>query len=173
LVGRTVFTRLVPSQLAAREEVAVLSLRRVQVRTDRRRLARWRFVAAALLLAVTGCVGTPVSAPSTTPPATSADLAGELRSLAGQVVDEGITGAIVRVADGHAVVQFAAGLADVGRRRDLQVGDEFRIGSITKTFVAALVLQLVAERRLGLETRWSGGCPARCPTARRSRCGCC
>jgi D-alanyl-D-alanine carboxypeptidase len=76
------------------------------------------------------------------------------------LVDAGMTGAIVRVDDGHAVVQFAVGLADRGQRRDLQVGDAFRIGSVTKTFVAVLVLQLVAERRLALGDsvdRWLPG----------------
>ncbi len=71
-----------------------------------------------------------------------------------------MTGVIVRVDDGHGVVQFAVGLADLTPRRDLEPSDEFRIGSITKTFVAALVLQLVAERWLGLDDpvqRWLPG----------------
>jgi D-alanyl-D-alanine carboxypeptidase len=124
-------------------------LQRVRMGTARRRLARLGAAAAGLLLLVTGCAGTTPSAPSTSRPSTSADLRGELRSLAGQLVDEGMAGAIVRVDDGRAVVQFAVGLADLTQRRDLQPGDKFRIGSITKTFVAALVLQQVAERRLG------------------------
>ena len=66
----------------------------------------------------------------------------------------------MRVDDGHGVVQFAVGLADLRPRRDLEPGDEFRVGSITKTFMAALVLQLVAERRLALDDsvdRWLPG----------------
>jgi D-alanyl-D-alanine carboxypeptidase len=54
-------------------------------------------------------------------------------------------------------VQFAVGLADLKPRRDLEPGDEFRVGSTTKTFMAALVLQLVAEGRLALDDtvdRW-------------------
>jgi D-alanyl-D-alanine carboxypeptidase len=67
---------------------------------------------------------------------------------------------VVRVDDGHRVVQFAVGLADLKPRRDLEPGDEFRVGSTTKTFMAALVLQLVAERRLALDDsvdRWLSG----------------
>src|SRR4051794_37443301 len=111
-----------------------MPLQRVRMRTGRGRLARVAAAAAGLLVLVTGCAVITPSAPSETRPSTPADLRGELRSLAGQVVDQGMTGAIVRVDDGHAVVQFAVGLADLGERRDLQVGDEFRIGSITKTF---------------------------------------
>src|SRR3954451_16724792 len=129
----------------------------------RRRLARLGAAAAGLLLVVTGCAGTTASAPSTTPPSTSVDLSGELRSLAGQLVNEGMTGAIVRVDDGSAVVQFAVGLANLKPRRDLEPGDEFRIGSVTKTFMAALVLQLVVERRLALDDSVDRWLPGRVP----------
>jgi len=113
-----------------------------------------------LLLMVTGCAGTTAWAPSSTRPSTSADLRDDLRSLAGQLVNEGMTGAIVRVDDGRAVVQFAVGLGNLKPRRDLDPGDEFRVGSVTKTCIAALVLQLVAERRLALNDsvdRWLPG----------------
>ena len=40
--------------------------------------------------------------------------------------------------------------------------DHFRAGSITKTFIATVVLQLAAEHRLSLSTRWSGTCRAWC-----------
>jgi len=71
-----------------------------------------------------------------------------------------MTGAIVRVDDGRAAVQFAVGLGNLKPRRDLDPGDEFRVGSVTKTFISALVLQLVAERRLALNDsvdRWLPG----------------
>jgi D-alanyl-D-alanine carboxypeptidase len=90
----------------------------------------------------------------------SVDLSAELRSRAGRLLQEGATGAVVRVDDGHRVVQFAVGVADLKPRRDLEPGDEFRIGSVTKTVVAALVLQLIAERRLALDDsveRWLPG----------------
>jgi D-alanyl-D-alanine carboxypeptidase len=135
-----------------------MPLQRLRTRTGRRRLARLGVAAAALLVVVTGCAGP--SGPSASGASRSVDLRGELRSLAGRLVDEGMTGAIVRVDDGHAVVQFTVGLSDLSQRRDLQVGDESRVGSITKTFVAVLVLQLVAERRLGLDDpvqRWLPG----------------
>jgi hypothetical protein len=42
-------------------------------------------------------------------------------------------------------------LADVHANSRLQVGDRFRIGSVTKTFVATAVLQLVAENQSRLD----------------------
>ncbi|MFF8574204.1 serine hydrolase domain-containing protein [Streptomyces sp. NPDC015408] len=45
-----------------------------------------------------------------------------------------------------------SGLADLGSRRPVRAGDRVRIGSVTKVFVATVVLQLVAERRLALDT---------------------
>ncbi|MFD5801407.1 serine hydrolase domain-containing protein [Streptomyces sp. NPDC127020] len=45
-----------------------------------------------------------------------------------------------------------SGLADLGSRRPVRAGDRVRIGSVTKVFVATVVLQLVAERRLTLDT---------------------
>ncbi|MES4882713.1 serine hydrolase domain-containing protein [Streptomyces sp. NPDC000349] len=45
-----------------------------------------------------------------------------------------------------------SGLADLGSRRPVRAGDRLRIGSVTKVFVATVVLQLVAERRLTLDT---------------------
>jgi D-alanyl-D-alanine carboxypeptidase len=45
----------------------------------------------------------------------------------------------------------AEGLADLARRTPMRPGDRFRIASLTKTYVAAVTLQLVAGRRLGLD----------------------
>jgi D-alanyl-D-alanine carboxypeptidase len=52
--------------------------------------------------------------------------------------------------DGRRVV-VSAGLADVARRRPMRPTDRFWVGSITKAFVATVVMQLVAEDRLGLD----------------------
>ncbi|MBZ6084858.1 beta-lactamase family protein [Streptomyces olivaceus] len=45
----------------------------------------------------------------------------------------------------------AAGTADLRTGRPMNSADRLRAGSVTKTFTAALVLQLVAERRLSLD----------------------
>jgi len=53
-----------------------------------------------------------------------------------------------------------AGLADTATGQPMQAQDRVHIGSITKTFVATVVLQLAAERRLSLNDsvqRWLPG----------------
>jgi D-alanyl-D-alanine carboxypeptidase len=52
--------------------------------------------------------------------------------------------------DGEVVFEGSVGVADVVRPRPIDARDRFRIGSVTKTYVAALVLQLVAEGTLTL-----------------------
>jgi D-alanyl-D-alanine carboxypeptidase len=63
------------------------------------------------------------------------------------------------------VVTAAAGKADIATGERATAAHRTRAGSITKTFVATVVLQLVEERRLTLDTRLSAVCmtPA-CPT---------
>jgi D-alanyl-D-alanine carboxypeptidase len=46
---------------------------------------------------------------------------------------------------------FAAGVADAASGRPLRAGDRVRIGSVTKSFVAVVALQLVGEGRLRLD----------------------
>ncbi len=70
--------------------------------------------------------------------------------------------------DGHRTV-VAAGDADVARGTDLRPGDRFWVGSITKTFMATLVLQLVGERRLTLDDSVEHLLPGRLREGRRIR----
>jgi len=67
------------------------------------------------------------------------------------VVATGVPGAVA-VADGRERrVEAAAGFADLATGELLTVEHRFRIGSVTKIFVASLVLQLVAEGLLDLD----------------------
>jgi D-alanyl-D-alanine carboxypeptidase len=75
---------------------------------------------------------------------------GELQRLLDQIVAVGAPGGAARVRDRHAVTQAASGLADLRTRRPMQPGLTYRAGSVTKPFVATVVLQLVAEGRLSL-----------------------
>jgi D-alanyl-D-alanine carboxypeptidase len=68
-----------------------------------------------------------------------------------RVVSAGVPGALAFVRDGERTRTAAAGLADVSVRRKLRPDDRFRVGSVTKTFVAAIVLELAAEKRLRLD----------------------
>ena len=63
-------------------------------------------------------------------------------------------GAIVGVwAPGHGVAMIAAGLGELATATPIALDDHVRIASITKTFIATVVLQLVGEGKLGLEDR--------------------
>jgi D-alanyl-D-alanine carboxypeptidase len=67
------------------------------------------------------------------------------------VVATGVPGAAVVALGPEDRVEAAAGFADVATGESLTVEHRFRIGSVTKIFVAALVLQLVAEGLLDLD----------------------
>jgi D-alanyl-D-alanine carboxypeptidase len=77
--------------------------------------------------------------------------------LADQIVRAGAPGALLAVRTLAGTAAAGSGLADLRTRRAARPGDRYRIGSGTKTMVATVVLQLVAEGRLGLDdevTRW-------------------
>src|SRR6478672_10703083 len=63
-----------------------------------------------------------------------------LGALLDRVVEEGAPGALVVVRDGDVTRAEARGLADRARGLPMRPDVRFRAGSITKTFVAALVL---------------------------------
>jgi D-alanyl-D-alanine carboxypeptidase len=63
----------------------------------------------------------------------------------------------------------AAGEADVARRQKIHTGDRFWIGSVTKTFLAAVVMQLVDERRLSLDDTVEQLLPGRMREGRKVR----
>jgi D-alanyl-D-alanine carboxypeptidase len=64
-------------------------------------------------------------------------------AAAAEVVESGVPGVIVRLRDGDGVQELALGEA--------AVGDRFRVGSVTKTFVAALALELADRGALELD----------------------
>ncbi|MGW2023491.1 serine hydrolase domain-containing protein [Streptomyces decoyicus] len=66
-------------------------------------------------------------------------------------VAAGVPGAVAEVRDGRGVWRGSSGTADLGSGRSAHVGDRFRAGSVTKSFVATVVLQLVAEGQVGID----------------------
>jgi D-alanyl-D-alanine carboxypeptidase len=99
--------------------------------------------AATALLATLALAGSAQAASSPSP--------ARLGSAADAVVAAGVPGVAVYVRNGKKTITLARGLDDVGAKRPMIVGDRFRIGSVTKPFVAAVVLQLVHEGKLGLD----------------------
>jgi D-alanyl-D-alanine carboxypeptidase len=85
---------------------------------------------------------------------------GPARPSPDAVVAAGSLGALVLVDDGSSRREAASGLGVLRGRVPLDVRDRFRVGSITKPFVAVVVLQLVDEHRIRLGDsveRWLPG----------------
>ncbi|UHA75540.1 serine hydrolase domain-containing protein [Paenibacillus sp. 481] len=68
-----------------------------------------------------------------------------------EVVAKGIPGVIVQTLKNGAKWEYATGKASIYADRSMQPDFHFRIGSITKTFVATVVLQLAGEGKLSLD----------------------
>ncbi|NML52612.1 beta-lactamase family protein [Streptomyces sp. R302] len=75
----------------------------------------------------------------------------ELRKAMQEIVDAGFAGVQLRVNDELGEWVGSAGVSELGRTAKPPTDGHFRVGSVTKTFVATVVLQLVDEGRLGLQ----------------------
>jgi D-alanyl-D-alanine carboxypeptidase len=112
-------------------------------------LAISQAVALAVLLAPTATRAVPPGRPALDGAA--------LRAALDAIPAAGAPGAFAEVRAGHRTWRGAAGVADLATGAPTRPGLRHRIGSVTKTFVATAVLQLVAEGRLGLDdpvARW-------------------
>ncbi|CRK56573.1 D-alanyl-D-alanine carboxypeptidase [Alloactinosynnema sp. L-07] len=76
---------------------------------------------------------------------------------------DGAAGVQVRITDGRVSFTARSGVAEVGKIRPVPTNGHFRIGSITKTFVSTVVLQLVGEGKIGLDTPISTYLPGLLP----------
>jgi D-alanyl-D-alanine carboxypeptidase len=75
------------------------------------------------------------------------DIQGQLDA----VVATGVPGVAVVATDPRGTFEAASGTADLATGEPLTAAHRFRIGSVTKIFVAALVLRLVDQGRLDLD----------------------
>lgn len=71
--------------------------------------------------------------------------------LLDRTVKDGTTGIVAEIRDANGSWFGTAGVADTSTGRERRSDERFRIGSTTKTFTATVLLQLVAEDRLGLD----------------------
>jgi len=76
-----------------------------------------------------------------------------LQRVVRSLVASGAPGAVAVVRTPKGTRRAAAGLARVQPPDRMQATDRFRVASVTKTFVATVVIQLAAERRLRLDDR--------------------
>ncbi|GAA5768162.1 D-aminopeptidase [Streptosporangium roseum] len=76
----------------------------------------------------------------------------ELQKAIEEIVDSGLAGVTMRVHDERGEWAGSAGEAELGGSAKPPINGHVRIGSNTKTFTATVVLQLVAEGKIGLDT---------------------
>ena len=63
----------------------------------------------------------------------------------------GAPGAILFVRDGNRITRLTAGVSDIARKTPMRPDNHFKIASLTKTYTATVVLQLVGEGKLALD----------------------
>ncbi|MGE7938909.1 serine hydrolase domain-containing protein [Bacillus paramycoides] len=63
----------------------------------------------------------------------------------------GYPGILAKTSEGGKTWGYAAGIADLRTKKPMKTDFHFRIGSVTKTFVATVLLQLAGENRLNLD----------------------
>jgi D-alanyl-D-alanine carboxypeptidase len=67
------------------------------------------------------------------------------------LVADGVPGAMALQRQDGRTTHFVSGVANLETQEPLRAGDRFRIGSITKSYVSTVALQLVGEGRLSLD----------------------
>ncbi|WP_437033463.1 serine hydrolase domain-containing protein [Streptomyces sp. enrichment culture] len=93
----------------------------------------------------------PAPSPASAPALDAPDLAG-VEKLLRTARTQGAPGAMARIDDHGTVLRAATGVADRATGRALADADRFRIGSVTKVLTAVVLLQLVDEGRLELDS---------------------
>lgn len=99
----------------------------------------------AVAIAVATSVGS-AEADAPAPPSRSV-----LQGKENAIVAAGVPGVSVEIRDQGGTWRGVAGVGDVLTKQRPDGAGEFRAGSITKSFVAAVALQLIAEKRIALD----------------------
>ncbi|MBB5107919.1 serine hydrolase domain-containing protein [Streptomyces spectabilis] len=83
------------------------------------------------------------------------------------IIAESAVGALMEVRDEDGVWRGTSGVSELGTTRAVPAHGRFRMGSITKTFLATVTLQLVAEGRLRLHDKVGTWLPGAVPNGHR------
>jgi len=67
------------------------------------------------------------------------------------LVRSGAPGVVLRIENGDQVVNLTAGVTDLRSGRPMNATERFRVASVTKTYTATVLLQLVGEGKLHLD----------------------
>lgn len=108
------------------------------------------------LLGVAAGVAMTVAAGAFTAPAMASppgDRHAATRKAMEAALNENAPGVTAQARDEHGPWNAAAGIGDLERQKPRGAHDRYRVGSITKTFVSTVVLQLVAEGELHLDDK--------------------
>jgi CubicO group peptidase (beta-lactamase class C family) len=108
------------------------------------------------VLALVGLVAAAAPASAARP----ASPAPKLQQAMEELVAAGVPGVVVLIREGDRTIRLSSGYGNLATKAPLRPTDRFRIASLTKTFVATVVLQLVEEGKLSLEDtveRWLPG----------------
>ncbi|MFB8282234.1 serine hydrolase domain-containing protein [Nocardia colli] len=103
-------------------------------------------VCATAALTLSAC-GT-ADHPDTATPSSYAEVRNILQRL---TTADGAPGVLIEVRDAHGRTVLTSGVANLETRAPIAADSRFRIGSMTKMFVATVVLQLVGEHRVALD----------------------
>ena len=101
------------------------------------------------------------------PASTSTTQASGLQKNLDALVAAGAPGAILFVRDGDHATRLAAGLGDLARKTPMRAENHFKIASLTKTFTATVLLQLVSEGKLSLNDSVQQRLPGIVPNGRK------
>ncbi|MGN5381788.1 serine hydrolase domain-containing protein [Streptomyces lasalocidi] len=133
----------------------VESLHTVESKTVRMPLISQRLGVTAMAVALLAGLAAPGVATAdtnvTVPTAAAGQDHPELQKAIQEIVDSGFAGVQLRVHDQRGEWVGSAGVRELGEAAKPPTNGRFWIGSTTKTFTATLVLQLVAEGRIGLD----------------------
>jgi D-alanyl-D-alanine carboxypeptidase len=101
-------------------------------------------IAAVILSGLALTVGAAQATPAPSP------VAAKLGRAADAAVAAGIPGVSLYVRRGSEVTTLVRGRENVAARTPLTAADSFRVGSVTKMFIATVILQLVGDGKLAL-----------------------
>src|SRR4051794_35192232 len=114
----------------------------------------------ALALALVALAAAAPAAPASAARDRSAGRETKLQRGLDRVVAAGVPGAVLLVREGRRTTRYTSGHGRLKPTTPMRARDRFRVGSITKPFVATVVLQLVGEHKLTLADtveRWLPG----------------
>jgi D-alanyl-D-alanine carboxypeptidase len=100
-------------------------------------------VTVAVLSGLIAAAGAPAQGRHTALPA--------VQEALDDVVAAGAPGAMALVRDGNRAIRLSSGYGNLAPKTPMRVADRFRIGGLTKTFTATVVLQLVGEGKIELD----------------------